>query len=461
MKSIITLGKLLIAASILTFSISCKKDFLEAKPSTSLLLLRTITDCQQLLNNTTVLNQTGSLPIAAADEYEVPDYITYQAFERQSTKNSYIWAKNLYAGDKPITDWNIPYSAVFYANSVLDALNSIKGAGSSEWNKTKGWALFARAFAYYDLSQNFCSTYDPQTATSDMGLPLRLKPGIDELLARSNLKTTYQQILHDLDLAGKLLSNPLSTDFRNQPSKAACFALLARINLSMRSYGLAEAYADSCLSITATLIDYNTISLTDNNPFGFSNAETIYQSTQITDYSEVTNSSEGTYGITTELLELYSADDLRSSIFFTSAANGLTIMKRGYSGRADGFSGLAVDEVYLIKAECAARRSAVNTALSFLNDLLVKRYKTGSFQPHVTTSRDEALTLVLTERRKELIRRGLRWSDLKRLNKEGKNTALTRNLNGQTYTLPANDPRYIFPIPDEEISYSGIAQNIR
>lgn len=440
---------------------SCKKDFLNAKPSTGLLLLKTISDYQLLLSNTTVLNRTSSLPLVSSDEYTVPDYTVFLSFQQQTTKNAYVWAKNLYTGEQKIQDWNVPYSAIFYANNILDALAQDNEMGSSEWNRTKGWALFVRAFAFYDLAQNFCATYDASTAATDKGLPLRLKPGIDELLPRSSLKETYTQILRDLAQAKELLTNNLSTDLRNEPSKVAALALFSRIYLSMRDYGKAEVYSDSCLAMYDKLIDYNTVSLTASNPFSYLNEETIYQSAQTSDHYEVTTSTTGHYSISEALLDLYDEDDLRPSIFFRTHANGNVYMKLGYSANTTAFTGLATDEIYLIKAECAARRSETPVALYFINSLLIKRYKTGTFIPLTAATPADALEIVLTERRKELPRRGLRWSDLKRLNKEGANITLSRELNGETYTLAPNDPRYIFPIPDDEIIFSGIDQNIR
>jgi len=55
--------------------------------------------------------------------------------------------------------------------------------------------------------------------------------------------------------------------------------------------------------------------------------------------------------------------------------------------------------------------------------------------------------------------RTLRYTDLKRLNKEGANITLTRFIKGQTYTLLPNDPRYALPIPDDVIQVSGMPQN--
>ena len=69
----------------------------------------------------------------------------------------------------------------------------------------------------------------------------------------------------------------------------------------------------------------------------------------------------------------------------------------------------------------------------------------------------------LIERRKELLYRGLRWTDLRRLNKEtGRQTLLQRTIAGQSYSLPASDPRYTLLIPDNVISFNpGMHQNPR
>jgi hypothetical protein len=97
-----------------------------------------------------------------------------------------------------------------------------------------------------------------------------------------------------------------------------------------------------------------------------------------------------------------------------------------------------------------------------LNTLLMTRWKTGTFVPYQAANADDALQQILTERKKELLFRGTRWADLRRLNKDSKFAmTLTRIINGVTYTLPPNDPRYAMPIPDNEISLSGIPQNAR
>jgi hypothetical protein len=126
------------------------------------------------------------------------------------------------------------------------------------------------------------------------------------------------------------------------------------------------------------------------------------------------------------------------------------------------FSGIANDEVYLNRAEARVRNGNVNGALEDINALLVKRWRTGTFTPIIETNAAALLNIILAERRKELLFRGNRWTDLRRLNKDvNLSKTLSRALNGIEYTLPPNDERYVYPIPFQEISISGIVQNPR
>lgn len=116
--------------------------------------------------------------------------------------------------------------------------------------------------------------------------------------------------------------------------------------------------------------------------------------------------------------------------------------------------------MYLIKSECEARTGNTGYALEDLNALLGKRYSNATpYIPFTTTDAAILLQKILEERRKELLMRGLRWMDIKRLNKENANITLVRKAGGQTYTLPPNANYYALPIPTDIIQNSGIKQN--
>jgi len=450
-------------AVLVLLGLGCKKNFLDAKPSSAILQPTTLDDFQSLLENYNG-STSPALATLSADEYDFISYATYQSSFTATERNAFIWAKDIYAGATNVADWNTPYTAVFYANNVLAGLDKIHNSetNTSRYNYLKGWALFQRAFAYYELVDNFSPVYDANSAATDLGVPIKLNPSIDDIQPRATVQKTYGQILSDLNIAIPLLVTNIPVANREQPSKVAAHALLARIYISMRKYDLAEIQADSVLQLYNKLIDYNTISLTSAAPFTNTNDELIFYRTTV-NYNTAITFINSHVTISPDLLALYAPNDLRFNIDFVARPTGAIVSKRQYDGTTTlyPFTGLATDEVYLIKAECAARRNDIPTALTYLNGLLIKRYVTNMFIPVVASTQADALNKVLLERQKELVWRNLRWDDIKRLNKEGANITLTRLLNGQTYTLPPNDPRYVFPIPDNEIQLSGIPQNPR
>ncbi|MFN0292538.1 RagB/SusD family nutrient uptake outer membrane protein [Pedobacter helvus] len=452
---------------VLLLAACSKSNFLDKKPSMDIVVAKTLTDFNNLLENTTIIRRTGSLAQMSADDYIIPDFAVWQGLSNNMQRNSYIWAKDIYGGDNGILDWNALYTSVFYANAVLDGLESAAEKSTAQGQYLKGWALFVRAYAFYDLTRNFCKAYDAGTAATDLGIPLRSTSAIEHIAQRATLQESYDRILGDLKLAETLLPAERPSANLNRPSKIAVDALMARIYLDMRNYSLAETYADKCLGRYSTLIDYNTVSPTAAVPFSTTNDELIYNTHQIPYNAEITGALPSLAAkISPELLGLYDKDDLRLPIYFafTAATNSYSIKSGYYGAGLYPFTGLATDEVYLIKAECLARRNEPDLAMERLNSLLIRRFPNTAakpYQPLVATSSLDALDKILLERRKELVWRGIRWHDLKRLNKEGANITLSRTLNGVVYTLPPNDPRWVFPIPDEEISESGIRQNIR
>jgi len=55
--------------------------------------------------------------------------------------------------------------------------------------------------------------------------------------------------------------------------------------------------------------------------------------------------------------------------------------------------------------------------------------------------------------------RGLRWMDIKRLNKENRNITIKRLIGGQEFTLSPNANYYALPLPNDIIQLTGMQQN--
>jgi starch-binding outer membrane protein, SusD/RagB family len=439
-----------------------KQAFLDKKPSTNLLVPATFTDFQELLDNTQVMGITPVLGEMSTDNF----YLNHSFWQSLDIReyNAYIWARDLYEGQGLVPDWDIPYSQVFYANVVLEGLEKITPDSSSQiqWNELEGEALFTRAFAFYNLAELFAPPYDSLTAVSDPGIPLRDTADINVKSVRATVQQTYAQLLGDLRIAVNLLPAAIPVNNLNRPSRLAALALLARIYLSLGDYTDAGNYANSVLQVYSRLVDYNTLDTGANFPVSNNMPEILYQS----NFLSVTDVLAGLIYtdclVDTTLLAAYAPNDLRRPVYYKQLSGNSYYLKGSYAGTIFPFSGLATDELYLIRAECSARARLTGNALTDLDSLMSHRLLTGTFTGYSIADAAAALDTILVERRKELAFRGIRWSDLRRLNKEGRNITLTRNLNGTIYTLMPNSNLYTLPIPPDVLSFNpGMQQNPR
>lgn len=434
----------------LVANLSCnKKKFLDEKPSSDIFIPTKLTEFRALLDNDEIMSETPVMGEVSADNYYLSNSF-YTALKSRE-HNCYTWNTNIYFDNEgSVGDWDKPYQQVFYANVVLEGLRSIsgnKGGDASEFAALKGASHFVRAYAFHNVAQVFSPAYDLNITDDEnkYGIPIRKTPVIGEV-GRKTVLETYNEIIKDLDTAIQLLPETIDIDHLNRPTRSAAFALMARVYVSMRKYDSALFYANRCLDIHSALIDYNTINTMIGTPFQRENLEVLYQS-KILSTNNVLKAAivPGCY-VDSNLFKSYSIDDLRRSIYYTTLTP-LPNLKRGYTGTIFLFSGLATDEIYLIKAECLARTGYYAEGMNVLNQLLVNRFATGTFVPLVAQNAQEALDTILVERNKELSFRGVRWSDLKRLNKEGRNIILSRTVDGTNYSLLPNSNKYVLSLP--------------
>jgi hypothetical protein len=438
---------------------SCKK-YLNAKSNPSLTIPSKLEDLQALLDNYTIMNvqQAPNLLEPLSDDYFIPSSIL--SAYGDDDQLTYAW-NNLSTGSNCGASWKSPYeNPIYYSNIVLDQLTNLttKLNSISDLNAVKGSALFYRAFAFYELAQLYCLPYS-SNASKDPGIVLRLTSNINQRSTRSTVEQTYLQIINDFKEAIQLL--PVSVPFPTRPNKAAAFGALARAYLSMRDYVHAGRYADSCLSLHNVLMDYNMLDASLDPVFPRFNPEVIFYNSP-----QVSGLVINIFGVNVDssLYHTYSDDDLRKSLLFKMNADSTVSFYGSYDGSSLGFNtfdGITSDEMYLTRSECSARSGDVSHAMNDLNTLLIKRWKNNQFVPLVAATASEALDTILLERRKELLFRGLRWTDLRRLNQEGANITLQRTINNVNYYLPPNDPRWVVLIPQDVINLTGISQNSR
>lgn len=436
-------------------SVSCKK-YLDAKSDKSLVVASQVLDYQALLDNNGIMNRASpSAGEGSSDNYYL-DYDNWAALYNEAFKNIYIWGDEITYDLFP-NDWGQAYDQIYFCNTVIEGLKTIEQNDNNvaDWNNAEGSAFFFRANAYLKLVLTWAVAYDSTTAAADLGVPLRLKTDFNEVSVRASVKDCYERIINDGEQAIRLL--PVNALFTTRPSKKAAYGLMARAYLAMRNYHKAGLYADSCLQLYNTTMDYNALDSTAAYPIPAFNDEVLFYAAASA--PELSNSIAN---VDTALFASYSDNDLRKTIFFNDKGNGKFKFRGSYNGNNGLFTGIATDEIYLIRSECYVREGKIDAALDDLNALLSKRWKHGTYIYHNTDNTNDALTLILGERRKELPFRDLRWMDIKRLNKEqNRQIILKRSLNGTEYTLQPNDPKYALPLPQSVIQLTGMPQNPR
>lgn len=455
---IITIGILLLK--------SCTPDFLSLKRDMKNVVPQTLEDFQSLMDYSAVMNLNSAYllgEIGAGDFYLKDE--TWNALSSPWVKNAYNWQKDVFQGSQSDI-WNRMYEKVLYSNIVLEGLERNKGdiQDIQGANDVKGQALFWRSYSFYQLAQFFCAVYDKENLVGKIGLPLRLESDIDQKVGQSTLLQTYEQIVGDLLEAEDLLKNEkpsiFGTYFKSRPSKIALRALLSRIYLQMQEYALAKAYAEKVLTMQVELLDYNQIAVKPAREysfdfFGATNPEVILYDVMF--YNNVIAQSR--LIVDSILLRSYEEHDLRKYRFFTSTNGVDTTFRGSYNGNVDLHGFTTLSEVYLILAESSIRTNDALRSKNIMNVFLSKRYTTGTLRDISSLDENALLDFILQERRKELVFRGVRWQDLRRLNLESQfETTIIRKIEGTEYKLLPNSPKYIYPLPQDEIILNGYVQ---
>lgn len=453
--------------AILTFAVcsilltACVKDFLDVKRDKGQVIPESLADFRALFENNSMNYFTSHLlgEVGSDDYYILPGQ--WQSLTDPVLRNAYVWADDIYEGAVGV-DWNRGYEKILYANFVLEGANKVAETVGNQLfrNELIGAAYFFRGKSFFHLSQLFCEPYDHTNAAEKLGLPLKLNADINEMLPRATLEETYRQLLEDLNKAVWLL--PAWSEIDTRPSKAAAYGYLSKVYLQLGDYQQSYLYADSALAIRGDLLDYNEIDADANLPFplyGRGNTEMIF-------YSQMPNANILTPSrliVDSVLYNSYADNDIRKRALFREQQEQITF-KGFYSGiTAWPFSGLTTAEMLLTRAESAIRLGNSDQAIKDLVRLLSHRIEVGSQIPiPENISEIELLRLVLLERRKELLYRGVRWHDLRRFKQhDGAEFVLERKIDGVSYQLESNSPKWVWPIPPDVVSFGKVMQNPR
>ena len=391
------------------------------------------------------------------------------------------------------------YEVVNRCNFLLDRVDAVRETTTDDdaldlLDQCCGEAYFARALAYSELIKCFCQAYENYGRDGErLGVVLSEHYRGDEPMRRASLEASYRFVLDDLDRAADLLAleeeytpstvTLYSTGYFNEYT---IHALRARVALYMKNWEDAVKYAteviesgfyelSSCSQMYTSSASYYKYMWTNDM-----STETIWQVAFTinsyggalgTVFANYDNNSVRPDYVPAEwvLYDLYDSNDLRASTIFaeftTGFSHGLTwpLLIKYFGNQSfanNNIYGVAMPKVfrlseqYLIRAEAYVQQGDYNNAGKDITRLREKRYS--SYGGSTSMTADNAMEIIEQERVKELYMEGFRLHDLKRWHKGFEREPQEQSLsNGSSLKVAADDPRFVWPIPQHELDAPG------
>ena len=372
--------------------------------------------------------------------------------------------------------WNNLYKHVNVCNMVIELIDEQpedRPGDAVEKERVKGEAHFLRGAYYFLLVNMYGLPYNPSTADTDMGVPVKLTGSIEDVeFSRFTLNETYAQIISDLEVAERCLEGKSRKSIYHA-DRVATNLLQSRVYLYMQDWEKAAEYASKVLSAKSDLLNYNTKSPGDDCVYKES-PETIFS---MGGYTIACAFADGesmwglemapTYFVSKEMRDLYGRNDYRKNLFIgTSEIFEYPDVFRKVNGQRSKYNIncsvsstclFRTPEAYLIYAEAMAYLGKESEALGKLNTYLKTRMDLD--QP-LSLSGNALIDFIREERAREFLLEGHRWFDLRRYtvcqpypwSKTITHDFLFYNDDNEVsyaerYVLEKNDAAYTLPIP--------------
>lgn len=463
-----------IAVAFFSLLQSCN-DFLDIKPK-GILIPEFYDDYVRLLNYKTLMYADEAYLNYLSDDILLGEKTLLvgqleQAQEHQ--QNLYKFEKGAILS-KGMTDnlWEAAYKRIYTFNVVINNVLSCPDGTLTEKKALQAQARVNRAFEYLTLVNIYGKHYDAQTSKADLGVPIITSEDINNSYTRNSVQEVYDFILKEVNESYEFVPDRSSNKF--YPTKQFLNGFMAKIYLYMGDYDSAKKYAELALAAEIKLLNLTEYSINPKaNGFG-----RIYNATTEKSFPDIFENDENIFArngnnmvgmsrnsyVSKDLLQVYAKDlpvnaiDQRRALYLSDNSFKLYNNNYLFPGKSmwvpyyNVNSGLSSPEIYLILAESLARLDLTDEALKLVDKLRNNRIINN--QPLPRTTAEDALRIVLEERRREFAFQGsIRIIDLKRLNKDDRfKKDIVHTCGTESWTLPANDDRYIIPIPPKVLS---------
>lgn len=423
---------------ILCVGSSCKK-FLEVQPK-GIIIAQTVGDFEALLNNDrNMMNPFGTSNsiINVTDDINQPNFSIQNV--TVASGNIYFWREYINnSTDKAPDVWAEFYNVIANLNAITEGVLTASGDTEQKRKQIYAEAMVNKSFIYLQLLSFFSPAYDKATASSNYGVPYITSTDVSQPHPiRPSLQESYDHLI--ADIVNSLPNLPEQNINNARVTKNAAYGLLSRIYMSMGDFANAEKYADLVLnSGGARILNYSDY-IGGRLPMTNISPEELF----------VRYSNNLQFLYSKDLLSNYEVDkDLRLQFFANRQDDGNYLF---YGNYYNPNRGITYAEIYLNKAECLARNGKTIDALNIVNQTIRKnRFAPQNYSPLSASTQAEAITTVLKERRRELAFKGVRWNDMKRLDKENRMPPVQRFArDGETLleTLAPGSTAYTFQIP--------------
>lgn len=492
--------KIYIVTFFAVISIVGCNSFLDEQPSKSTKLpITTVEQLDALLGNYTIFyGEADRNAVLCTDDYSIAPML-YNATKSTDYSLGAIqvatWDVQYIPFDDKDDLWGKEYKKIFHANTILKYLDKVSGDAKKK-AELKAEAHLIRAYSYMLLANTYSLPYNESTK-NELGVPLKSETSFEESLVRATLEQTHALIVADLIEALKN-ERPLQVDGKHKSWRgnvSAARALAARYYLNVGNYSEALKYANDALRDYNQLIDYNSEFSYHERSIKIDGVETTiyypmtyqYSDAEAISYKEFYLARAAYYSTSwyipsQNLMNLYDKEyDLRYRYHFveqfSKVINAGNMDYPGYvfMGPYNIPSGPTTSEMVLIKAEAQARLGQWQDGLNTLETLREKRIEAVGYNRLTASNREEALLLILKERRLERPFT-FSWQDAKRYNANDENfddieytkEFYSYNLSSiksgeptMNYKLKKGDRKWARPIPNTEIesSLGQIKQN--
>lgn len=335
------------------------------------------------------------------------------------------------------------YTTIFYTNHVINNEDNMEGDSNTK-NQLVGEAYALRAIQYFDLVNLYAKPYSKSTANTDMGVPITTEYDSEKEYPKQTVKKVYDLILEDITEAEKRINvSQQEIGYNYRFSTIAVKSLKARVLLYQNKWQQAIDAAEEALAIKSTLINLNT----DNSkmPSEYNSVESILALDIVSSFDIATNAQ-----ISNDLINSYDkVNDLRFGLYFSkSNNNGYNAIKNSNIKFKCSYR---TSELYLNIAEALTQLNKIDLAKAKLIEFTKTRYTPEGWNTYKTNinslNKDDLLTEILKERKREFAIEGHRWNDLRRTTQK----QIIKTYNGKTYSLKQNDERYTIPFPKNAV----------